>query len=82
MFNRSRSGTSAGATQQPVLTSFRPAVPQLWPRNVQALGLMPLPLRKADEQGVHGDDERLPLASFHSGVEFLYRIVYEFAAAK
>lgn len=50
--------------------------------NVQALGLMPFPLTEADEQRVHGDDERLPLAGFRTGIEFLYRVVYDFVAAK
>ena len=50
--------------------------------NVQALGLLPFPLSEADRERMDGDDERIPIASFHTGVEFLYRTVYEFAAAK
>ena len=31
---------------------------------------------------MHADDERIPIASFRTGVDFLYRTVHEFAAAK
>jgi acetylornithine deacetylase/succinyl-diaminopimelate desuccinylase-like protein len=51
-------------------------------RNVQALGLLPFPLTEADAGRMHGDDERLPISSFRAGVEFLYRVVHEFVAAK
>jgi acetylornithine deacetylase/succinyl-diaminopimelate desuccinylase-like protein len=57
-----------------------PADAQTW--LADALGLMPFPLTEADEQRVHGDDERLPLAGFRTGVEFLYRVIYDFVAAK
>jgi acetylornithine deacetylase/succinyl-diaminopimelate desuccinylase-like protein len=54
---------------------------QLRLHNVQAYGLLPFPLTEADESRIHGDDERIPLASFQSGTEFLYSIVREFVAA-
>ena len=50
--------------------------------NVEAYGLLPFPLTEADALRMHADDERIPLASFHTGVEFLYRTVYEFVATK
>jgi di/tripeptidase len=31
---------------------------------------------------MHGDDERISIASFNKGVEVLARIVFEFAVAK
>ena len=71
-----------GAVVVPFLSTGATDSAQLRLRNVQALGLLPFPLTEADEQRVHGDDERLPLASFRTGVEFLYRVVYEFVAAK
>lgn len=71
-----------GAIVVPFLSTSATDSAELRLRNVQALGLMPFPLTEADEQRVHGDDERLPLASFRTGVEFLYRVVYEFVAAK
>ena len=71
-----------GAVVVPFLSTGATDSAALRLRNVQALGLLPFPLTEADEQRVHGDDERLPLASFRTGVEFLYRVVHEFVAAK
>jgi acetylornithine deacetylase/succinyl-diaminopimelate desuccinylase-like protein len=51
-------------------------------RNVQAYGLDPFPLDESDLMRMHADNERIPLDSFHKGVEFLYGIVTEFAVAK
>ena len=51
-------------------------------RNVQAYGLVPFPLTEDDYRRMHADDERIPVESFHKGIEFLYRIVTDFAAAK
>ena len=55
---------------------------QLRLHNVQAYGLVPFPLTEEDYLRVHGDDERLPVASFAKGVDVLARVVAEFAAAK
>ncbi|HEX2714648.1 MAG TPA: M20/M25/M40 family metallo-hydrolase [Candidatus Acidoferrales bacterium] len=55
---------------------------QLRMRRVEAYGLFPFPLTEADELRMHADDERIPLDSFRKGVEFLYRVVEEFARAK
>ena len=55
---------------------------QLRLHNVQAYGLLPFPLAEEDERRMHADDERIPLASFQKGIEFLYRVVTEFAQAK
>ena len=41
-----------------------------------------IPLTEADILRMHADDERIPLASFHTGVEFLYHTVHDFVAAK
>ena len=49
---------------------------------VQAYGLHPFPLSEADALRVHGDEERIPLDSFHKGVSFLYHVVSEFASSK
>jgi acetylornithine deacetylase/succinyl-diaminopimelate desuccinylase-like protein len=50
-------------------------------RNVQAYGLVPFPLNDEDLKRMHGDDERLSIASFTKGVDVLAKIVAEFAAA-
>jgi len=55
---------------------------QLRFHNVQAYGLLPFPLAEEDERRMHADDERIPLASFQKGIEFLYRVVAEFAQSK
>jgi acetylornithine deacetylase/succinyl-diaminopimelate desuccinylase-like protein len=50
--------------------------------NVQAYGLLPFPLTEDDVLRMHADNERIPVASFQKGIEFLYRVVNDFAAAK
>ncbi len=54
---------------------------QLRLHQVQALGLVPFPLTQEDLKRMHGDDERIPLASFAKGVDVLSKIVVEFAVA-
>jgi carboxypeptidase PM20D1 len=51
-------------------------------RNVQAYGLLPFPVSEADLARMHADDERLPVDSFHKGIDFLYSIVSDFAVTK
>jgi acetylornithine deacetylase/succinyl-diaminopimelate desuccinylase-like protein len=55
---------------------------QLRLHSVQAYGLRPIPLSEADSARVHGDEERLPLASFAKGVDCLVHIVAEFSVNK
>lgn len=55
---------------------------QLRMHNVQAYGLRPFPLTAEDDARVHGDEERLPLASFAKGVDLLTRIVAEFSVTR
>ena len=55
---------------------------QLRLHNVQAYGLWPFPLTDADLKRMHGDDERIPVASFNKGIEVLLHIVAEFAVNK
>jgi acetylornithine deacetylase/succinyl-diaminopimelate desuccinylase-like protein len=55
---------------------------QLRWHNVQAYGLMPFPLTDEDFRRMHGDDERIPVASFAQGVDLISRMVAEFAVAK
>jgi acetylornithine deacetylase/succinyl-diaminopimelate desuccinylase-like protein len=50
--------------------------------NVQAYGLVPFPLNEEDLRRMHGDDERVSLASFAKGVSVMVKIVSEFAAAR
>jgi hypothetical protein len=46
---------------------------------VQAYGIRPFPISEADDSRVHGDEERLPLASFPKGVDLIVHIVAEFS---
>lgn len=55
---------------------------QLRLHNVQAYGLMPFPLTEEDFRRMHGDDERIPLASFTKGVDVLARILADFATSR
>ena len=50
--------------------------------NVQAYGLWPFPLTEDDLKRMHGDDERIPTASFNKGVDVLVHLVAEFAVTK
>jgi len=74
--------TFAGAVMLPFLSTGGTDSAQLRLHNVQAYGLLPFPLTEEDDRRMHGDDERIPLESFNKGIEFLYRVVSEFAAAK
>lgn len=71
-----------GAPVIPCLSSWATDSSTLRLRNVQAYGLVPFPLEEEDIRRMHAEDERIPVASFAQGVQFLYRIVSEFAAAK
>jgi acetylornithine deacetylase/succinyl-diaminopimelate desuccinylase-like protein len=67
-----------GAVVVPYLSPWYTDSSYLRVHNVQSYGLVPFPLSDADLMRMHGDDERIPIASFRTGVEFLYKIVHEF----
>ncbi|MBZ5541001.1 MAG: M20/M25/M40 family metallo-hydrolase [Acidobacteriia bacterium] len=71
-----------GVPVVPCLSTWATDSSQLRLHNVQAYGLVPFPLTEEDLKRMHSEDERMPLASFAQGVQFLYRIVAGFAAAK
>jgi acetylornithine deacetylase/succinyl-diaminopimelate desuccinylase-like protein len=50
--------------------------------NVQAYGLVPFPLTDEELKRMHGDDERISIASFAKGVEVMVKIVGEFAGTR
>ena len=72
----------SGAPVLPFLSAGATDSAQLRLHDVQAYGLVPFPLTDEDSRRMHADDERIPLASFDKGVDFLARIVTEFAASK
>ena len=71
-----------GAPVLPFLSTGATDSAQLRLHNVQAYGLRPFPMKAEDDARIHGDDERLPLASFPKGVDLLTRIVAEFAVTR
>ncbi len=42
---------------------------------MQAFGLLPFPLNQDDEERMHGNDERIPLASLEFGTRLVYGAV-------
>jgi acetylornithine deacetylase/succinyl-diaminopimelate desuccinylase-like protein len=72
----------AGAAVVPFLSTGATDSAELRLHSVQSYGLLPFPLTEADEQRMHADDERIPLPSFRTGIEFLYRTVHDFVAAR
>lgn len=67
-----------GVAVLPMLSTGATDSAQLRARSVQAYGVLPFPLREEDVRRMHAEDERIPLDSFRTGVEFLYRLVREF----
>ncbi|GAC1619858.1 MAG: M20/M25/M40 family metallo-hydrolase [Candidatus Acidiferrum sp.] len=66
----------------PIMSTWFTDSSQLRLHNVQAYGLVPFALADEDLRRMHGDDERIPVASFTKGVEVMTKIVSEFAAPK
>jgi acetylornithine deacetylase/succinyl-diaminopimelate desuccinylase-like protein len=71
-----------GAPVLPYMSTGATDSAQLRLHNVQAYGLRPMPLSEEDQRRVHGDEERLPVASFAKGVDCLAHIVAEFSVSK
>jgi acetylornithine deacetylase/succinyl-diaminopimelate desuccinylase-like protein len=71
-----------GAPVLPYQSPWATDSAQLRLHNVQSYGLWPFPLTQEDLKRMHGDDERIPLASFAKGIDVESRIVAEFAITK
>jgi acetylornithine deacetylase/succinyl-diaminopimelate desuccinylase-like protein len=71
-----------GAPVLPYQSPWATDSAQLRLHNVQAYGLWPFPLTEDDLKRMHGDDERIPLASFMKGLDVEARIVTEFAVTR
>src|SRR5256885_5404868 len=80
--SRMASRDYGGAPVLPYQSTWATDSAQLRLHNVQAYGLWPFPLTEEDLKRMHGDDERIPVASFNKGVEVLMGIVTEFAVTK
>jgi acetylornithine deacetylase/succinyl-diaminopimelate desuccinylase-like protein len=72
----------ANAPVLPFMSTGATDSSQLRLHNVQAYGLVPFPLTEEEYQRMHGDDERIPVASFSKGIDVMARIVAEFAATR
>lgn len=72
----------SGAPVLPLLSAGATDSAQLRLHNVQAYGVSPFPMTDEDSRRMHADEERIPLASFDKGVDFLARLVAEFAATR
>ncbi len=72
----------SGAPVLPFLSAGATDSAQLRLHNVQAYGLSPFPMSDEDSRRMHADDERIPLASFDKVVDFIARVVSEFAASR
>ncbi len=75
---RASARTFPEAPVVPLMSTWATDSAQLRVRNVQAYGLVPFPLTAEEEARMHADDERIPLAAFRKGIEFLYGVVVEF----
>ncbi|MFL5510067.1 MAG: M20/M25/M40 family metallo-hydrolase, partial [Gemmatimonadaceae bacterium] len=42
---------------------------------VKAYGVLPFPMEQSDEERMHGNDERVPIASLHFGTRLIFRAV-------
>jgi acetylornithine deacetylase/succinyl-diaminopimelate desuccinylase-like protein len=42
---------------------------------VKAYGVLPFPMEQSDEERMHGNDERVPLASLHFGTRLIFRSI-------
>jgi acetylornithine deacetylase/succinyl-diaminopimelate desuccinylase-like protein len=71
-----------GAPVVPLMSTYFTDSTPLRLRNVQAYGLIPFPLNDDDMSRFHAENERIPLDSFHKGIEFLFAIVNDFSVTK
>ena len=71
-----------GAPVLPYQSPWATDSSQLRLHNVQAYGLWPFPVTDEDLKRMHGDDERLSVASFNKGIAVLLHIVSDFAITK
>ena len=71
-----------GAAVVPMMSTGFTDSSYLRMRNVEAYGISPFPLEPGDHLRAHANDERLPVASFNKGVEFIQAIVTDLAVSK
>jgi acetylornithine deacetylase/succinyl-diaminopimelate desuccinylase-like protein len=65
----------AGLSTVPYLSTGATDSARLRAWGMQAFGLLPFPMNQDDEDRMHGNDERLPLASLEFGTKLVYGAV-------
>lgn len=81
-FERAGQQVFPDAVVLPLMSTWATDLAQLRLRGVQSYGIIPFPLTAEEERRMHSDDERIPIAAFHKGIEFLYRVVEPFVRAQ
>jgi acetylornithine deacetylase/succinyl-diaminopimelate desuccinylase-like protein len=66
------SALDASLTTVPYLSTGATDSARLRAWGMQAFGLLPFPLNQDDEERMHGNDERVPLASLEFGTKLIY----------
>jgi acetylornithine deacetylase/succinyl-diaminopimelate desuccinylase-like protein len=68
-----------GVPVVPLLSTGATDSAQLRREGIAAYGLLPFPLTTEDIGGMHGDNERMPLASLGFGLKMMYRVTLAIA---
>jgi acetylornithine deacetylase/succinyl-diaminopimelate desuccinylase-like protein len=71
-----------GAPVVPLLSTGATDSAQLRSAGIKAYGLLPFPLTTDDIGRMHGDNERMPVASLGFGLQMTYRVATEIARAR
>ena len=63
-----------GTPVVPLLSTGATDSAQLRSAGIKAYGLLPFPLTREDAARMHGNDERMPVASLAMGLELIYAV--------
>jgi acetylornithine deacetylase/succinyl-diaminopimelate desuccinylase-like protein len=69
-----------GVPVVPLLSTGATDSAQLRSAGIRAYGMLPFALTTDDAARMHGNDERMPVASLGLGLQFLYGVTAEIAA--
>jgi len=69
-----------GTPVVPLLSTGATDSAQLRSAGIEAYGLLPFPLTREDAARMHGNDERMPVASLAMGLQFLYGVTAAIAS--
>lgn len=71
----------ADSTIVPLLSTGATDSAELRAMGVKSYGILPFPLSEADENRIHGHDERMPLQSFSEGIKYLFQTTLELSSS-